>query len=99
MNSAPDYLTKGLAILSERGKQYGSNDKERSFPQVAAAFNAITGHNITSADVCLMLAVLKMVRQNAQRDRVHEDSLVDCVNYAALWAQELNRRNNVTEQA
>ena len=89
--SAADYLSKGLQILSERGNQYGSNSRECSFPQVAEAFNAITGNELSGSDVCMILTLLKLVRQSAQPDRLHEDSLVDGVNYMALYAEVLSK--------
>jgi hypothetical protein len=88
---AQDFLSEGLKILDERGKQYGSNERECSFPQVAQAFNAITGHNLKGSDICLILAKLKEVRQYAKPDRFHDDSAVDAVNYMALHAQELRK--------
>ena len=88
--TAADYLSKGLQILTERGNQYGSNSRECSFPQVAEAFNAITGNELSGSDVCMILALLKLVRQSAQPDRLHEDSLVDGVNYMALYAEVLS---------
>jgi hypothetical protein len=88
--SAADFLSEGLKTLSERGKQYDPNGKkELSFNQVAEAFNAVTGKTITGADVCLMLMMLKIVRQNATTG-FHLDSAVDGVNYMALWAELLN---------
>lgn len=89
--TAADYLSKGLQILTERGNQYGSNSRECSFPQVAEAFNAITGNELSGSDVCMILALLKLVRQSAQPDRLHEDSLVDGVNYMALYAEVLSK--------
>lgn len=89
--TAADYLSKGLQILSERGNQYGSNSRECSFPQVAEAFNAITGNELSGSDVCMILTLLKLVRQSAQPDRLHEDSLVDGVNYMALYAEVLSK--------
>lgn len=89
--SAQDFLSEGMRILGDRGKQYGSNERECSFPQVAQAFNAITGHELKASDVCLILALVKQVRQYAQPERFHEDSAVDGVNYTALQAQELKR--------
>lgn len=87
--SAADFLSEGLKTLSARGKQYDPNGKkELSFNQVAEAFNAVTGKAITGADVCLMLVMLKIVRQNAT-DGFHLDSAVDGVNYMALWAELL----------
>lgn len=88
--SAADFLSEGLKTLSERAKQYDPNGKkELSFNQVAQAFNAVTGKAITGADVCLMLVMLKIVRQNAT-ERFHTDSAVDGINYMALWAELLN---------
>ncbi len=88
--SAADFLSEGLKTLSERGKQYDPNGKkELSFNQVAEAFNAVTGKAITGADVCLMLVMLKIVRQNAT-EGFHLDSAVDGINYMALWAELLN---------
>lgn len=88
--SAADFLSEGLKTLSERAKQYDPNGKkELSFNQVAEAFNAVTGKAITGTDVCLMLVMLKIVRQNAT-EGFHLDSAVDGVNYMALWAELLN---------
>lgn len=90
--TAVDFFTAGAEILNQRGKQYDSSgEAERSFPQVAEAFTAITGRTLTGSDVCLVLNLVKKVRQYAQPDRLHHDSLLDSVNYDALWAQELTR--------
>jgi hypothetical protein len=88
--SAADFLSEGLKILSERGNQYGGNQRECSFPQAAEAFNAITGHSLKGSDICLIIALVKQVRQYAQ-PRFHEDSAVDAVNYLALQAELLKR--------
>lgn len=91
MIEAQDFLSEGLKILGERGRQYGSNERECSFSQVAQAFNAITGNELKGSDICLVLALVKQVRQYAQPERFHEDSAVDGVNYTALQAQELKK--------
>ena len=51
-----------------------------------AAFNAITGRDLTEAEGWLLLQVLKDVRQ-WQRPGFHEDSAEDCIAYAALKAE------------
>lgn len=89
--TAAHFLDSGLSILRERGQQYGSNERECSFPQVAEAFNAITGKQLLGSDVCLILALVKQVRQYAQPGRFHEDSAVDGVNYTALQAELLKK--------
>ncbi len=91
--SAADFLSEGLKILSERGNQYGSNQRECSFPQAAEAFNAITGHNLKGSDICLIVALVKQVRQYAQ-PRFHEDSAVDGVNYLALQSELLKKERS-----
>lgn len=90
--TAVDFFTAGAEILNQRGQQYDSSgEAERSFPQVAQAFTAITGRQLSGSDVCLVLNLVKKIRQYAQPDRLHHDSLLDSVNYDALWAQELTR--------
>lgn len=91
LTTAADFLSEGMRILTERGQQYGSGERECSFPQVAQAFNAITGRDLAGSDVCLILALVKQVRQYAQPGRFHEDSAVDGVNYTALQAEQLRK--------
>lgn len=89
IRTASDFLSEGLRILSERGKQYDpSGKKEMSFDNVAEAFNCLTNSRLKASDICLILALLKVVRQNANKD-FHEDSAVDFVNYAALHSEIL----------
>lgn len=86
---ADEILSEGLQILTQRGEQYDPNGtKERSFKEVASAFNSITGGGLKGSDVCLLLTLLKFVRQNASK-KYHHDSAVDAVNYAALYAETL----------
>lgn len=62
-STAADILEECKAILGQRGQEYETDSKkERSFPQVAIAFNAITGHEIKGSEVALMLQILKDVR-------------------------------------
>lgn len=85
-----DYLKEAAAIQDDRGKDYDSKQGERSGGKIAAAFNAITGNNITAAEVYLMLQITKDVRQWTS-PAYHHDSAVDCVSYAALKAEELSQ--------
>lgn len=87
--TASDFLSDGLRILEQRGSEYDPNGKkERSFPEIAQAFNAIRGKDLSGSDVCLILVLLKLVRQSATKD-FHMDSAVDGINYAALYAEAL----------
>lgn len=83
---APQILTEAAAIMAERGKQYDKPDGERSMAQTVAAFNAITGGTLRESDGWLLLALLKMVRDN-QRQAPHADSCLDLVAYAGLYAE------------
>lgn len=94
LTTAADFLSEGMRVLTERGQQYGSGERECSFPQVAQAFNAITGRDLAGSDICLILALVKQVRQYVQPERFHEDSAVDGVNYTALQAEQLKRERS-----
>lgn len=85
-HSAPDLLNKAAAIMGERGKQYDKPDGERSMGRAVAAFNCITGRDLTEAEGWLLLQTLKDVRL-WQRPGYHQDSAEDCVAYAALKAE------------
>jgi len=90
--TAPEYLSEGLRILGERGKEYDpQGTSERSFDAVAEAYNVITGRDLRGSDVCLMLDLVKKVRQYSNPTRLHADSLVDSVNYTGLWAEQLTK--------
>lgn len=92
MTTSTDILYQRVNIQKERGAEYQQEDKqERSFESVATAFNAITGKDLTPAEVCLLLQVLKDVRQWSQ-DRLHEDSVLDGVSYASLKAEQLHKQ-------
>ncbi len=91
LTTAADFLSAGLEILSQRGEQYGNDGRECSFPQAAEAFNALTGHKLVGSDICLIIALVKQVRQYAQPGRFHEDSAVDGVNYLALQSELLKK--------
>lgn len=87
-----EFLSACIAVQDERGKQYdASGTGERSFAAAASAFNAATGKSLTGSDVCLVLAMVKLVRQYSQPNRLHHDSLLDGVSYMGLWAEELSK--------
>ena len=86
MNSV-EILNQCATVQKERGKEYGGG-KERSFDQVATAFNAITRKNLTAAEVALLLQIVKDVRQWSA-DRLHVDSVIDGVSYGSLKGELL----------
>lgn len=83
---APEILTRSSEIMAERAKQYDSPQGERSMGKAAAAFNAVTGQSLSEANGWLLMALLKMVRDNTT-DKPHEDSLHDLVAYGALYGE------------
>lgn len=87
--TAPQFLQSALSTLTQRGQDYDKPEGERSAAAVAVAFNAITGRNLTEAEVWLVLQLVKDVRQWQNPERYHTDSALDCVAYAALKAEAL----------
>lgn len=83
---APDLLNKAAAIMEERGRQYDKPEGERSMGRAVQAFNAITGRDLSESEGWLLLQLLKDVRDR-QRPAPHQDSLDDCIAYAALKAE------------
>ena len=90
--TAAEYLSACAQVQLERGKQYdASGTGERSFDAAAEAFNCITGKQLRGSDVCLILELVKKVRQYSAATRLHADSVLDAVSYASLWAEELTK--------
>jgi len=90
--TAAEYLSACAHVQLERGKQYdASGTGERSFDAAAEAFNCITGKHLRGSDVCLILVMVKLVRQYSDPARLHADSVLDMVSYASLLAEELTK--------
>lgn len=83
---APEILTRSAEIMAERAKQYDSPEGERSMGKAVAAFNAVTGQSLSEANGWLLMALLKMVRDNTTTEP-HEDSINDLVAYGALYGE------------
>lgn len=83
---AQDLLHRAASLMDERGKQYDKPQGERSMQAAVAAFNAISGYSLTEADGFLLMALLKMVRDQ-QRETPHRDSIEDLVAYASLYGE------------
>ena len=79
-------LNKAATLLDQRGAQYDKPKGERSMTATVAAYNAITGQTITESHGWLLMAILKMVRDN-QRNEPHADSCEDLVSYSALYGE------------
>lgn len=88
--TAHDYLTQAADLMVQRGKQYDKPSGERSMGKTVAAFNAITGRDLSESEGWLLMLLLKQVRQ-WQTPEFHRDSAEDSVAYAALLAESLTR--------
>lgn len=83
---AQDLLHRAASLMDERGKQYDQRSGERSMQATVTAFNAITGYGLTESEGFLLMAILKMVRDQS-RETPHRDSIDDLVAYASLYGE------------
>lgn len=88
--TAPQLLEKAASHMRDRAATYDSPEGERSMAKTVAAFNAITGRDLTETEGWLLLQVLKEVRL-FQRPGYHADSAEDCIAYAALKAESKSK--------
>lgn len=86
MTTAPEMLNRAAEIMAERGKQYDKPSGERSMGKCVAAFNIITGQDLSESEGWLFMAVLKQVRLFT-KDGYHSDSADDAIAYLALLAE------------
>jgi hypothetical protein len=86
--TAGEYLAQAADLMAERGKQYDRPTGERSMGKTVAAFNAITGRDLSESEGWLLMLLLKQVRQ-WQTPGFHRDSAEDAVAYSALLAESL----------
>ena len=88
--TAPQLLEKAASHMRDRAATYDSPEGERSMAQTVAAFNAITGRDLTETEGWLLLQVLKDVRL-FQRPGYHADSAEDGIAYSALKAESKSK--------
>ena len=86
MTDAIELLHLAADIMQERGKDYDQPNGERSMARTVAAFNTITGRDITETEGWAFMLLLKLVRQH-QAQAWHKDSGRDAIAYAALMAE------------
>lgn len=80
--TAASMLTAALGHMEDRAKTYDAPGGERSMGKTVAAFNIITGHNLTEEAGWLFMEILKQVR--SQKGNYRADNYEDMVAYAAL---------------
>jgi hypothetical protein len=88
--TAPEFLAQASAIMAQRAKDYDQEEGERSMGKTIAAFNIVTGRDLSEADGWLIMELLKNVRQWSAPG-FHRDSAEDGVSYSALKAEALAR--------
>lgn len=83
---APELLDAAAKHMRDRAATYDKPDGERSMGKTIAAFNAITGRDLTEHEGWLLMVLLKAVRSE-QRADPHRDSVEDLVAYGALYGE------------
>lgn len=80
--TAASMLTAALGHMEDRAKTYDAPGGERSMGKTVAAFNIITGLELTEEQGWLFMEILKQVR--SQQGDYRADNYEDMVAYAAL---------------
>lgn len=80
--TAASMLTAALGHMEDRAKTYDAPGGERSMGKTVAAFNTITGLELTEEHGWLFMEILKQVR--SQQGNYRADNYEDMVAYAAL---------------
>ena len=83
---AAELLGRAAMHMHDRASTYDEPAGERSMGKTVAAFNAVTGRDLSESEGWLLMALLKAVRSQT-RAEPHQDSLEDMIAYAALYAE------------
>ena len=83
MKSRYDLLNEAAKTVTARGAHYGT--PAENFERIAVLWTALLGHEVSAAQVAMMMAAVKMARLCA--DEKHMDSWVDIAGYAACGAE------------
>jgi hypothetical protein len=86
---AADFLKKGLGHMEDRAVTYDKEGGERSMGKTIAAFNIITGYNLTEEEGWLFMEILKQVR--SMQGSFKADNYEDLAAYAALRGECASR--------
>ena len=86
---AKDILAQAGDEMENRAETYDKPEGERSMAKTVAAFNVITGHELTEQQGWQFMELLKIVRSNQGGYRA--DSFIDGAAYAALAGEAAAR--------
>lgn len=82
---ASEFCTNAATLMEERGKERDKEDGERSMARTVAAFNAMTGHNLSEEDGWQFMVFLKFARMQGGLYKL--DDYEDAVAYTALQGE------------
>lgn len=80
-----DILREAAATIDQRAQQRDTV-AERSMARTVAAFNGLTGRDLTEEEGWLFMVALKLARATGGR-AFHRDDYVDAAAYTALLAE------------
>lgn len=83
---AAELLGRAAAHMHDRASTYDAPEGERSMGKIVAAFNAVTGRDLTESEGWMFMQQVKLVRLFT-RSEYHADSAEDNIAYAALLAE------------
>jgi hypothetical protein len=84
-NTPGSLLLEALATIDQRAQQRDTV-AERSMARTVAAFNGLTGRDLTEEEGWLFMATLKLARAAGGRT-YHRDDYVDAAAYVALLGE------------
>lgn len=96
MMEAADILVGAAETLVQRGA-IRDQHAERSMSRIVAAFNSLTGHQLTENEGWIFMATLKLAR--ASGGKPHVDDWLDLAGYAALGGEHCAARVGTSSAA
>lgn len=93
--TAPKILEQAVSTMAERGKTYDTSGEgaERSMEKIVNMFNALTGHNLTTAQGWKFMCCLKLAR--SEQGQHKDDNYLDGAAYFALAGEAASEANGV----
>lgn len=88
---ATEILHTAEICIGDRAASRDQPDGERSMARTVAAFNALTGHQLTERDGWLFMVTLKAARAATIGGRHNADDYVDGAAYMALAGESAER--------
>lgn len=89
MMKADEILDRAAETIIQRGTERDQAGGERSMARIVAAFNAITGHQLTEREGWLFMIQLKAVRA-CTGSAIRDDDHIDGAAYFALMGERRN---------